>query len=142
VISPPSDHEAQKIGYTILARASDLFGFPISGLSSTTKNIADKRAEVRKVIKALIRANRYIPQNRDGTIDVLMNWGRIDRGAAIASYDAGKTVFSQDGSVPEDGLRLILDQAQQSLKIAKPVSVEDVADFSVLREAQKELGIR
>jgi hypothetical protein len=28
------------------------------------------------------------------------------------------------------------------LKIAKPVSVEDVADFSVLREAQKELGIR
>jgi NitT/TauT family transport system substrate-binding protein len=31
VISPPSDHEAQKIGYTILARAYDLFSFPISG---------------------------------------------------------------------------------------------------------------
>jgi len=142
VISPPSDHEAQKLGYTILARASDLFGFPISGLSTTTKMISDKRFEVRKVIKALIRANRYIPLNRDGTVEILMNWGKIDRPAAVASYDSGKMVFSQDGSVPEDGLRLILDQAQKSLKVAKAVAVEEVADFTVLREAQKELGLR
>ena len=142
VISPPSDHEAQKIGYTILARASDLFGFPISGLSATVKTIADKRTEVRKVIKALIKANRYIPQNRESTIDVLMGWGKIERTAAIASYDSGKMVFSQDGSVPDDGLRLILDQAQKSLKITKPVAVEEVADFTVLREAQKELGLK
>jgi hypothetical protein len=51
-------------------------------------------------------------------------------------------VFSQDGSVPDDGLRLIIDQAQKSLKIAKPISVDEVADFTVLREAQKELGLR
>ena len=50
-------------------------------------------------------------------------------------------VFSQDGSVPDDGLRLIIDQAQKSLKIAKPI-VDEVADFTVLREAQKELGLR
>jgi ABC-type nitrate/sulfonate/bicarbonate transport system substrate-binding protein len=142
VISPPSDHEAQKIGYTILARAYDLFSFPISGLSTTTKTIADKRAEVKKVIRALIKANRYIPQNREGTIDVFMEWGKIERPAAIASYESGKMVFSQDGGVPDDGLRLIIDQAQKSLKIAKPVSVDEVADFTVLREAQKELGLR
>jgi ABC-type nitrate/sulfonate/bicarbonate transport system substrate-binding protein len=142
VISPPSDHEAQKIGYTILARAYDLFSFPISGLSTTTKTIADKRAEAKKVIRALIKANRYIPQNREGTIDVLMEWGKIERPAAAASYESGKMVFSQDGSVPDDGLRLIIDQAQKSLKIAKPISVDEVADFTVLREAQKELGLR
>jgi NitT/TauT family transport system substrate-binding protein len=142
VISPPSDHEAQKIGYTILARAYDLFSFPISGLSTTTKTIADKRAEAKKVIRALIKANRYIPQNREGTIDVLMEWGKIERPAATASYESGKMVFSQDGSVPDDGLRLIIDQAQKSLKIAKPISVDEVADFTVLREAQKELGLR
>jgi len=142
VISPPSDHEAQKIGYTILARAYDLFSFPISGLSTTTKTIADKRAEAKKVIRALIKANRYIPQNREGTIDVLMEWGKIERPTAAASYESGKMVFSQDGSVPDDGLRLIIDQAQKSLKIAKPISVDEVADFTVLREAQKELGLR
>jgi ABC-type nitrate/sulfonate/bicarbonate transport system substrate-binding protein len=142
IISPPSDHEAQKIGYTILARAYDLFSFPISGLSTTTKTIADKRAEAKKVIRALIKANRYIPQNREGTIDVLMEWGKIERPTAAASYESGKMVFSQDGSVPDDGLRLIIDQAQKSLKIAKPISVDEVADFTVLREAQKELGLR
>jgi NitT/TauT family transport system substrate-binding protein len=142
VISPPSDHEAQKIGYIILARAYDLFSFPISGLSTTVKTISDKRSEVRKVIKALIKANRYIPQNREGTIDVFMEWGKIERPAAAASYDSGKMVFSQDGSVPDDGLRLIIDQAQKSLKIARPVAVEEVADFTVLREAQKELGLK
>ncbi|HUK42722.1 MAG TPA: ABC transporter substrate-binding protein [Candidatus Acidoferrales bacterium] len=142
VISPPSDHEARKIGYTILARAYDLFGFPISGLSTTTKTIAEKRTEVKKVIRALIKANRYIPQNREGTIDVFMDWGKIERPAALASYESGKMVFSQDGSVPDDGLRLIIDQAQKSLKITKPVALEDMADFTILREAQKELGLR
>ena len=71
-----------------------------------------------------------------------MNWGKVERSAAVASYESGRTVFSQDGSVPEDGLRLILDQAQKSLKITRSVSAEDVADFTVLREAQKELGLR
>jgi hypothetical protein len=70
-----------------------------------------------------------------------MEWGKIERPAAAASYESGKMVFTQDGSVPDDGLRLIIDQAQKSLKIAKPI-VDEVADFTVLREAQKGLGLR
>ena len=51
-------------------------------------------------------------------------------------------VFNEDGSVPEDGLRLLIEEAKKSVKVDREVSVSDVADLSILREAQKELGIK
>src|ERR1700751_4747437 len=86
--------------------------------------------------------SKELPDPLQNQLDVLMEWGKIERPTAAASCESGKMVFSQDGSVPDDGLRLIIDQAQKSLKIPKPISVDEVADFTVLREAQKELGLR
>jgi hypothetical protein len=31
---------------------------------------------VKRAIKALIKANRYIRANREGSVQVLMEWGR------------------------------------------------------------------
>ena len=45
-------------------------------------------------------------------------------------------------AVPEDGLKLVIDQARRSAKIAREVAAADVADLTFLREAQKELGIK
>ena len=48
----------------------------------------------------------------------------------------------EDGSVPEDGLRLVIEEAKKALKVDRKVSMSDVADLSILREAQKELEIK
>jgi hypothetical protein len=42
----------------------------------------------------------------------------------------------------ESGLKLVIDQARQALKVERSVSIDEVADFGPLREAQKELGIK
>jgi hypothetical protein len=44
--------------------------------------------------------------------------------------------------LPEDGLRLLIDEAKKQAKVSRDVSQSDIADLSLLREAQKELGIR
>ena len=71
-----------------------------------------------------------------------MEWGRTDRENAIASYDSIVTVFNQDGSIPEDGLRSVLDQAKEGAKLSRDVGINDVADLTILRQAQRELGIQ
>jgi ABC-type nitrate/sulfonate/bicarbonate transport system substrate-binding protein len=142
VISPPADSEGKKLGFNVLARAYELFNFPFIGLGTNTNKIKARPDEVKRTIKALIKANRYIRQNRDGAIQVLMEWGRIGRENAIASYDSTARVFNSDGSIPEDGLRLVIDQAKQALKITREVSPGEVSDLSLLREAQKDLGIK
>jgi hypothetical protein len=61
---------------------------------------------------------------------------------AAATYDSILKAVSQDGSIPEDGLRLVIDQARSELKITREIQAFDVADFAILGQAQKELGLR
>jgi NitT/TauT family transport system substrate-binding protein len=142
VISPPADVEGKKMGFNVVARAYELFTFPFVGLGASNKKIKEKPDEIKRAIKALIKANRYITGNRDGAIQVLAQWGRTDRESAAASYDGTVKVFNADGSIPESGLKLVIDQSRQALKMDQPVSPEQVADLGPLREAQKELGIK
>jgi NitT/TauT family transport system substrate-binding protein len=142
VISPPADVEGKKLGFNVLARAYELFTLPFVGLGANTKKIKERPDEIKRVLKALIKANRYITANRDGTVQILAEWGRTDRESATASYDGTVKVFNQDGSIPESGLKLVIDQAKQALKVDQPVAPDQVADLAPLREAQKELGIK
>ena len=142
VISPPADTQMEKQGYKILARAYELFSFPYLGLGTHLRKIKEKPDEVRRVIKATIRANRFIRDNRDEAVKTLIAWGKVEREFAYASYDALKNLFNADGSVPEDGLKLVIDQARRSAKVTREVASGEVVDLSFLRAAQVELGIK
>ena len=140
VVSPPADAEGKKMGFHILERAQDLFSFPNVGLGTSVKKIKEKPEEVKKITKALIRANRYIRENREGTIQILADWGRTGREYAAASYDSSWGVFNLTGSIPEEGLRLVLDLAKKDAKISREIPLAEVSDLTILREAQKDLG--
>jgi NitT/TauT family transport system substrate-binding protein len=142
VISPPADAQMEKQGYKILARAYELFNFPYLGLGTHTRKIKEKPEEIRKAIKATIRANRFIRDNREEAVRTLVDWGKIERDYAYASYDALRNLFNADGGVPEDGLKLVIDQARRNAKVAREVVSTEVADLTFLREAQSELGIK
>ena len=142
IISPPADAQMEKQGYKILARAYELFSFPYLGLGTHTKKMKEKPEEIRRTIKATIRANRFIRENREEAVRILVDWGKVERDYAYASYDALRNLFNADGNVPEDGLKLVIDQARRSAKITREVMPAEVADLTFLREAQAELGIK
>lgn len=142
VISPPADAQLEKQGYRILARAYELFSFPYLGLGTHLRKIKEKPDEIRRVIKATIRANRFIRDDRDEAVRILIAWGKVEQEFAYASYDALRNLFNADGSVPEDGLKLVIDQARRSAKVGRDVAPSEVADFTFLRQAQAELGIK
>jgi len=142
VISPPADTQMEKQGFRILARAYELFNFPYLGLGTHMRKIKEKPEEIRATIRATIRANRYIRDNREDAVRTLISWGNVEQEFAYASYDALRNLFNADGGVPEDGLRLVIDQARRSAKVTREVMPSDVVDLSFLRDAQAELGIR
>jgi ABC-type nitrate/sulfonate/bicarbonate transport system substrate-binding protein len=61
--SPPIDFIGKKLGFVVLTRADELFSFPVSGLIASTKKIKERQDQVRRVIKAGIKANRYIVES-------------------------------------------------------------------------------
>ncbi|MSP39969.1 MAG: ABC transporter substrate-binding protein [Deltaproteobacteria bacterium] len=142
VMSPPADVQMEKQGFRILARAYELLNLPYLGLGASLRKIKDKPDEVRRAVKASIRANRFIRDNRDETVRIFIGWGKVEREFAYASYDALRNLFNADGAVSEDGLKLVIDQARTNAKVIREVAPADVADLTFLRSAQAELGIK
>ena len=141
IVAPPGDFLGKKMGFVVLARSQELFSYPSSGLVVTTKKISEKPDEVKRVIKAGIKANRYIRQNREGTIKFMGEWMKIDTEMAAATYESASKIYNEDGAIPEDGLRFIIEESKKLAKVNREVSLSEVEDLSILREAQMELGI-
>jgi len=138
----PWDYRAKKMGFNVLARAEALFTYPISGLIAHTKKIKEKPDEIKRLIKAGIKANRYMRANRDGTIPILMSTYKLDKEVASALYDSFVKGFSDDGKLPEDGFRRLIEDTKSITKVDREIALSEVADLSILREAQRELGIK
>jgi hypothetical protein len=72
----------------------------------------------------------------------MMEWMKIDRELAAATYDGVVKTYGDDLSLPGDGLRLLIDEARKNAKLNRDVSIDQVADLSILREVQREMGIK
>jgi ABC-type nitrate/sulfonate/bicarbonate transport system substrate-binding protein len=143
--SPPLDFLAKKMGFVVLARAHELFSYPTSGVVTSVKKIKEKPDEIKRVIKSGIKASRYIRQDREGTIQLMMEWMKarpVDAEMMTATYESVLKLFNDDGSVPEKGLLLVIDELKKLAKIERDIVPSEVADLSLLKEAQKELGIK
>jgi len=139
--SPPIDFLGKKLGFVVLARANELFSFPASGLVASVRAIKEKPDQIKRVIKAGIKASRYIRQNREGTLPVMTEWLKIDKEIASVTYDSVWKAFTEDGTLPESGLRVAIDEARRVGKVERGVLFSEVADLSILREAQRELAV-
>ena len=141
ILNPFAVAMAEKLGFRVVARAYELFSFPNYGFGATDKKIREQRDVTKRALKALIRASQYIRENREGTIQVLIDWAKVDRETATADYDTIRLISSSDGTIPEKGLRLWIDESKAALKIDREMPLNEVADFSILSEVQKELKL-
>ena len=119
VTSPPLDFEGKKLGYNGLARAYEYVNYPLSGVGVNIKSIEQNRDQVKRMIRALIKASCFIRENREEAVKVLMAWAKAKPENAYASYDATVKVISHDGGIPADGLNLLIDQAKKDVKITQ-----------------------
>ena len=143
IASPPADAEGKRMGFNILARAHEIFRYPAIGLAATDKKITERADEAKRTLKALIRANRYMREDRTGAIQVLREWSRVDQESAIAAYDGSAAVFNAtDGTIPEEGIRLVIEQAKRELKLTRDIAISEVWNPVILRSAQKELKLK
>ncbi|MGH7798848.1 MAG: ABC transporter substrate-binding protein [Candidatus Binatia bacterium] len=142
VTSPPWDFEGKRSGFNVLARAYEYLNYPLSGVGLNVKSIQQNREQVKRTTRALIKASRFIRDNREEAVKILIAWTKAKPEHAYASYDATVKVISPDGSIPQDGLKLLIEQAKRDAKITREVPLSEIADFGILREIQKELGLR
>jgi ABC-type nitrate/sulfonate/bicarbonate transport system substrate-binding protein len=142
VVPIPADLSAKKLGLNVIARSYEIYKPTTFGLITTTRKIKEKRDEVKRMIIAGIKASRSIRANRDATVQSLMELFRTDREVAAATYEYLFKTLNDDGNPTENGFRLLIEDIKESVKVSREVSFSEVSDLSILREAQRELGIK
>lgn len=140
VVSPPSDHIAESRGFKTLVRTRDVLLFPVNGVGLHEQKLRNNRGEVKRVLRALLRANRYILDDRKGAIDILQKWSRTPVNVAEAGYNATASNFTRNLLAPRDALEKVIDSTKLNIDLKREVPLGDVFDFSLVREILKEMG--
>ncbi len=133
-LSPPHDLMAQKAGGKVLAGPPEI-GMPASGMIASERLIKENPTFVRRGVRAMLRANRFIDENRGETIKILLQWVKQTPEIAARSYDVELKSILRDGTMTDGEMESFIDRLGND----KKRSLDDVRDFSLVRQVWKEL---
>jgi len=139
---PPGPVLLEREGYRIIAGPNDVkVGSPTMGLTVANTQLAEKRNEIKRVLRSLLRGLRFVRDRREETVAIMSQWLGQKPDVASKSYDLVLPGFSSDGSISDATMQAIIDLRVQTLKLPRPASLDQVRDFTALREVQKELKL-
>jgi ABC-type nitrate/sulfonate/bicarbonate transport system substrate-binding protein len=142
LLSPPFDYQAKKLGLRILLFAGDHVRFLQGGFASSNQQIAANPDMIRRFIRGYIRSIHFTQSQKEKTFPVMMKILQLDEEAASQTYDSVKGIWRADGGVSKAVLQKESDMWKESTKQARDVSLEEVTDFSFLRQVQQELNVK
>lgn len=135
--------KAELAGFKVLLRTGEYIPRLGGTVWTHADNLKDKRDVVKKFIKAIAKAEDYIKTNKDGTVDVIQKYFKIDdRKVAEAYY---RQVHDKYGpEIPDKLLRVLFDsRALPEFGWPKGKPLPDLNQFvarDLLNEALKEMG--
>ena len=143
---PLTAYRLEKEGYTVLGPADDVHPLPSGGYAVHEEMFSQKPDVVRAWLRATIKALLYEKRDPEGAADFAVAELGIDRDLALrALKHNGNFIDDRDpGGASEKALIQITEDDFTQLKMAgDPVAMaKKVHDFSLLRQAQRELGIK
>ena len=149
ILPPPFNLQAEAKGFRRLRAAAELpeivdGTFPLApptGLGLHGDKLQSDPRQVKQMIRAILKSQAFIRQNRAETIKIISEWLKIDASTAAGSYDLYVDAMSPDGLVRAGVVEAAVEQTRQESKIKEKVPAAKVADFSLVMEALAELGM-
>ncbi len=141
ILPPPFNFEAEAKGFGRLMAAADVFEGSVSGFTVSVDKIKENPGQIRRMIRAVLRAQTFIRENKTETVRIMSDWLKLEPAVAGPSYDLYVRGMSPDGFVSDESLVLDINRAREALKIKEEVPLNRVVDFGILRAVLKEMKI-
>ena len=142
IVPPPFNFEAESKGFLRLMAAADVFETSVSGLALHNDTLKEKPGQVKRMLRALLKAQNFIRTNKVDSVRVIADWLKLDAGIAQSSYDIYVKGMSLNGMVPERVLETDIERARKEQNVKEAIPVHRIVDFTVLKEALNDLGMR
>jgi NitT/TauT family transport system substrate-binding protein len=126
--------KAEEEGFKRLVHLGDIMDLPAFGIAVTAKKLAREREQIKRFIRATLRGARFIKQNRADTLRIIQRYVNLTPSQAAKAYDAVVGSFTVDGMISDRALALSVRRAREGFPILNDPSLNQVADWSLLRE--------
>ena len=132
-VSPPHDVMLQQMGLKAIAGPPEV-GVPSSGLFAADRLLKENPQILRRTLRALLKANRFIEENRQETIRIMAQAVPQSPEAAARSYDVELKALAKDGQMTDAEMEGLMERLSD-----KKRPLDEVRDFSYARLALKEV---
>ena len=140
--STPLDVWGAKKNYKIIARAKDYTNLPQNAVIVSDTIIRQSPDQVKRMLKGTIEALQFIQTNKKESIEILASYAKTNRDMATSMFDSYFPAYSRDGTMTDEALQAAIDEALTRAKVDKKVPISQVANRTLLLEAQRELGFK
>lgn len=144
VLPVPEIIFAKAKGYNELTFMGDIAQFPQNGFGATERKIRESPDEIYRMVRASLRGLLFLsdPKNRDEVVQIVMKQHKVkDRQLAEQMLSYSQRVVTKEAQVTNGEVQYLIDLMRSTAKVSRPVTVEQVVDFSFLEKARKDLGL-
>jgi ABC-type nitrate/sulfonate/bicarbonate transport system substrate-binding protein len=133
-LSSPHDLMLKEQGFNLLAGPQDVkIALPTSGLAASQRYLQEKPKIVKQTLRTLLKANRFVFERRKETIGVMQKWLQQSPEIAERSYELLLISLSRNGEITDSDWENLTEKQRR---------LDELRDFTLLRQAQVELGIK
>jgi ABC-type nitrate/sulfonate/bicarbonate transport system substrate-binding protein len=140
ILTLPYNLQAEKAGYKDLLWFGERLELPLAGLATRDETIQKNPKQVLGIVRAVFRAMAFAGANREETVQLLINWLKLDREVAARSYELGKRSWSDGGVVSDAAVQTLIDQSLLELKSKDLVPLDKVRNWSFAEQARRDVG--
>jgi ABC-type nitrate/sulfonate/bicarbonate transport system substrate-binding protein len=136
---------AEREGMRTLAFIGDVFPYPFQGFLATDKMIAERPNDIKKWLRAMIKALMFIRERPEEAADIAMKkipMGNVNRPMVIEGIRRFGKAFAEGvpGLPTAQGIKNLIEfDVKAPLKIKEDIAPEKVLSLKLVREVREEL---
>lgn len=129
---------AEKEGAHILARASDVVRLGSTGLAVSAAYLAERREEIKRMIRADVEAREFIRKEKAETARVIERWWGMDSMAARRAYELAADSFLSGAILTRQDIEVALEIEKKAGTVKGDIPVDRLFDASLAQEVAGE----
>jgi NitT/TauT family transport system substrate-binding protein len=133
LIELPYNIMLEQEGFPRLLFVGDIVPSPIAGFGTALEHSQKQSGEVRRIVRAALRAIQYAKANRRESVQAIARWTGMDLKLAEGSYDMAAPTWTASGIPGAEALRTAMEEVQRELKLDRAPEPSQAFDWSYVK---------
>ena len=140
IMPVPWNFRMKQKGFKELIYAGKVMSQPLTGLATSKEKVEKQPDQARRMLRGFLRSMRAMREDKKGVTEFIAGKFSLDGPTAEETYKIMIQTLTDDGTISEKDLTVLLEEMKQEAGVKRAVPLRDIVDYSLLRRAAKEIG--